>query len=99
MVDSKEAKKHYAWRKRVKKNLPALAERVFALRKKFYAGCGFHYELEKNLGKVIAMMNDFGTILTIEREILEECLVGELNRSVKEAENSAKQLDKGKEKE
>lgn len=47
------------WRKEIGKLLPSLAIRVFALRNKMYYGCGFHWALEKDLGFIINVMNDF----------------------------------------
>jgi hypothetical protein len=47
------------WRKEIGKGLPELANRVFALRNKGYTGCGFHWTLEKDLGYIISVMNDF----------------------------------------
>jgi hypothetical protein len=48
-----ERKKFDKWRSRTERGLPELAARVFALRSKFYMGCGFHWTLEKTLGYVI----------------------------------------------
>lgn len=59
MIDKRENKCYYDWIDRVKAHLPSLAKRVFALRKKFYEGCGFHYSLEKTLGNVIRDVNDY----------------------------------------
>lgn len=50
-------KKHDKWRNRVKKGLPELARRVFALRGTGYIGCGFHYDLERQLGAIIKEVN------------------------------------------
>lgn len=50
-------KKYTKWRKRVNKGLPALANRVFALRGTGYIGCGFHYDLERQLGNLISGVN------------------------------------------
>ena len=57
---NKENKKFDAWRNRANKGMPELAHRVFALRNKFYTGCGYHYGLEYELGRCIARLNDFG---------------------------------------
>lgn len=45
------------WRKKVKKLLPSIAQRVFELRSKIYEGCGFQYALEASLGRVISTLN------------------------------------------
>ncbi len=95
LPDAKSLKEHYAWRKRVNKSLPKLADRVFTLRSRFYSGCGFHYGMEKNLGRAIAQNNDYDSHLTWDRMILEKVILEQLYQSVKEAEKSADEL-KGK---
>lgn len=57
--NERNLKKFNKWRKEIGKNLPYLANRVFALRKVGYTGCGFHWSLEKDLGYIIHMVNDF----------------------------------------
>ena len=59
LQEIQELKKFNKWRKEIGETLPDLANRVFALRKKSYMGCGFHWSLEKDLGWIIATMNDF----------------------------------------
>ena len=59
LQEIQELKKFNKWRKKVGKTLPDLAKRVFALRGKSYMGYGFHWGLEKDLGWIIATMNDF----------------------------------------
>lgn len=54
-----ELKKFDAWRKAQNATVPALAARVFALRGRMYAGAGFHWGMERHLGKVLALLNDF----------------------------------------
>lgn len=68
-----------AWRKRVNAAIPRLAERIFALRRKSYPGCGFHYSLEKRLGHLLSDLNthEYNTRLRswqIELEIMCETL-------------------------
>ena len=50
-------KEYKKWRERAKRGLPQLANRVFALRSKWYMGCGFHYDLEAQLGWIIWQLN------------------------------------------
>lgn len=45
------------WRQDRNQELPSLANRVFALRGKRYYGVGCHYEMESDLGYVIARLN------------------------------------------
>ena len=59
MLEKKDADKYYEWLKEIQKQLPALSKRIFDLREKFYMGCGFHWYLERQLGKVIALANDY----------------------------------------
>lgn len=42
------------------KQMPEFAARVFALRGKRYMGSGFHYELEKQMGRVMWKVNSHG---------------------------------------
>jgi hypothetical protein len=87
------AKKHYQWRKRVNAHLPTLAARVFALRDKSYMGCGFHYGLEKQLGSLIAWVNDYDNPLTFSTRIRDELGLGFLLRGLLRAEFSSKGMD------
>ena len=59
MENVKRLREFNEWRKDKAKELPSLANRVFALRDKGYMGCGFHWALEKELGYIISVMNDF----------------------------------------
>lgn len=59
LQERQELKKFNKWRKEIGKILPKLASRVFALRNKRYVGCGFHWGFEKDLGYIIATMNNF----------------------------------------
>lgn len=83
------------WRKRTAKNMPELAARVFALRKRFYMGCGFHWGMEKSLGYILAKLNDYDDSRyyhsdnAISLHIALEVLVQELYHSVVKAEQSA----------
>ncbi len=52
------AKEHREWRNRVAKELPDLGRRVFELRDGGWVGCGFHYDMERNYGRLIMMVND-----------------------------------------
>jgi hypothetical protein len=57
--EQKEIKAFVKWKNRINKNIPELAKRVFDLRGKSYNGCGFSYDLEGKLGKVINIINDY----------------------------------------
>lgn len=82
------------WRKKVNSSLPALAIRIFDLRLRGYIGCGFHWYMEKELGKVIFKINDYDDgdyyhgERRIEKQVLLRVLVEELYRSVDRAEQS-----------
>lgn len=88
-------KKFTEWRKRTAQNLPALCERVFALRGTGYVGCGFHWCVERDLGTVMALVNNYdnGDFYnnTWEAEIKQTVLrirVEHLYKSVTDAEKS-----------
>lgn len=85
-------KKYTKWRKRVNKGLPALANRVFALRGTGYIGCGFHYDLERQLGNLISGVNRtdreaFEFTFRISMEILCAELYKDINQIEKEIRN------------
>lgn len=67
--------KYDNWRKRIKNRLPELSQRVFALRTEVYNGCGFHYDLEMQLGYLIAGVNRYSaeSFTFINQTILEVC--------------------------
>jgi len=48
-----EAEEYNIWRKNARKVVAELTPRVYALGNKLYAGCGFHYSLEQELGQLI----------------------------------------------
>lgn len=86
-------KEYKKWRERAKKGLPALAVRVFALREKSYIGCGFHYDLEAQLGWMIFILNspdhfakDFPT--AIIQEITLEGVYKDVTRIENELKNN-----------
>ena len=90
-------KVYWNWTKRIRENLPEWSSRVFALRKKSYAGCGFHYALENRLGEVIKIANGHGhnqymdDQKFMEYSILNETLVGLFMETLIKAEKSAKE--------
>lgn len=57
LYEYNSVKKYTKWRQRVNKGLPILANRIFNLRGKAYMGCGFHYDLERQLGNLISGVN------------------------------------------
>jgi hypothetical protein len=83
------------WEKRVDKQIPNLATRVFALREKMYPGWGFHYEMEKRLGKIIYELNNYDDCpqdwkKIAMRRLVMEVIVSGLFEDVKIAEMSTK---------
>lgn len=74
------------WRKRAIRNLPVLASRVFALRTTFYLGCGFHWSMERKLGSVIAILNDYDRPFNDQDQLGVELALSELYRDVSRAE-------------
>lgn len=81
-----EAKKHFEWRKSVAAGLPDLAARVFALRQGGYSGCGFHWDMERTLGKVIAIVNDYNNKLTLTDTAIDQVIYDGLLEQVAKAE-------------
>ncbi|TLX17190.1 hypothetical protein [Rhizobium sp. MHM7A] len=58
ILDPETIANHYAWRRQIKETLPDLEARVFALGYGGWAGCGLHYDMVKELERVIAIAND-----------------------------------------
>ncbi len=78
-----------AWRNKCRDAMPELARRVFALRHRMYTGAGFHWAMEKELGSVIAMLNDFDRHFGMSTEIVLKVRVQGLYKDVAKAEQSA----------
>lgn len=96
-MSDEESKAFEAWRDQMKDSLPELAKRVFALRDKFYTGCGFHYGLECSLGRVIAGINNHDRNYYHLKEgmanrIALEVEVEHFNKSLAAAEASAAKI-------
>ena len=88
MQEIQELKKFNKWRKETGKTLPDLAKRVFALRGKSYMGCGFHWGLEKDLGWIIATMNDFDkSYRDLDTRMIVEIRHEQLIERIEEIEN------------
>lgn len=79
-----------AWRKRAARNMPALATRIFALRDKMYQGCGFHWCMERDLGRLIARLNDYDSPFDAAQRLGTEVALEMLYREVKGAEETAR---------
>jgi hypothetical protein len=58
-VQQKVKREFKAYLKGIAARLPELSARTFALRDKMYSGCGFHWSLERSLGKLIVAANDY----------------------------------------
>lgn len=87
------ARAHNAWRRKVNVHLPAVAARVFALRAVPYMGSGYHYGLEKTLGRLIAKMNTYDEAPTFAESLVEEVIWTEFLRDLIRAEFSARGWD------
>ena len=95
--NERELKEFNKWRKKIGKTLPELASRAFALRKVGYMGCGFHWSLEKDLGYIISMMNDFdrGYRDFADRIVVKvryECFIERLEEIESEVSQRAKEV-------
>jgi len=85
LYEHNSIKEFTKWRRRVNKSLPALANRIFALRGTGYKGCGFHYDLERQLGNLISGVNRtdreaFELTYRIALEILCTCLYKDITK-------------------
>lgn len=82
------SRRHRAWKRRASKAIPALAARVFALRGRPYAGSGFHYALERDLGTAIRIVSSLDARFDIADAIVDEVIVSTLFADVMRAERS-----------
>lgn len=86
------------WRVRAIRRLETLGPRVEALGHRFYAGCGFHYDMEnkyKNLHVYLAeelVVTIKNPAYAISHQIVNEVILEELCKDVSEAEKSADEL-------
>lgn len=83
-----------SWRNRIRARLPELAHLVFALRARLYSGCGFHYDMERRLGGVMAQVNDFVNRRELADWICLKVSVEMLFKSIALAERSAAKLER-----
>jgi hypothetical protein len=86
-----ERERFKKWRDRSIAGLPALSKRVFALRKKMYMGCGFHWSLEKELGMVIFDLSNYDKYPDTMLQICMEVNLAHLYKEVAKAEKSAEE--------
>lgn len=87
--------KYIKWVFRVKKRLPELANRVFALRKELYNGYGFHYDMERQLGVVIRNVNSVSTeVFKPTSMIMTEIITTGLYRELAKIEKEIKSKNK-----
>jgi hypothetical protein len=73
-MSREERRNHRAFLDECNEQLPELAAYVFSLRTTSYMGCGFHYGLEKQLGHMIKMCNDYDRVLDISTQIIDQVL-------------------------
>ena len=60
------------YRDQVNNELPELSRKIFDFRHVTYLGCGFHWALEKRLGTLISMINDYDRHYSETEEIMIE---------------------------
>lgn len=88
------------WRQAKADSVADVASRIFALRKKGYLGCGFHWSLEKQLGSCIMMLNDYDSEkyyntreAAINQAVL-KVVVESLENRLSEAESGKNHIEK-----
>lgn len=90
LATEKQFREFDAWRERVRESLPDTAQRVFALRGRGYFGCGFHWYMEKELGRVIHDLNNHDrSWRSVADQITVQFLTQSLFNSLVKAEKSA----------
>lgn len=75
-------------RTQMRHDVAKLGMRVLALHGTHYNGCGYGYELEKDLGCLLSRLNDFGLTFEAETLPLLEVIYEGLLESVEKAEAS-----------
>lgn len=88
-LQGKALDEYLAWKERARKRIRALIPRVLTLAEQFYEGCGFHYGMENNAGKIWARLNNYSKIPTLSESLLDEVFLEDLCNSVVKAEKSA----------
>lgn len=83
-------KKFNKWRERVRKNLPELSMRVFALRGKGYNGCGFGWSHERNLGYIIRTVSNYDSYPDNMEQMMLEIVVEGLYKDLNKIESEIK---------
>lgn len=84
------------WRERVRKSLPELSMRVFALRGKSYMGCGFGWSHEKDLGYIIRTVSNYDSYPDNMEQMLLEIVVEGLYKDLNKIEYEIKLSENGK---
>jgi hypothetical protein len=90
-MSREERRNHREFLEKCNEQLPELANYVFSLRKVSYMGCGFHYGLEKQLGNMIKICNDYDRTIDIATAIIDQVLwegfIKDINRIKDELAN------------
>lgn len=79
-------------RSRMRPLLPPLAVRVFALRATPYPGCGFHYSLEMDIGRLLYELNDFNRNLSDAYATTLEAIYEDVLERVTRAEAAVEEM-------
>ena len=77
---------HQVWRAAIHAQLPKTAARVFALRTTDRTGGPSSHELERQLGSILAMVNDASRPLTFGTAFTDEALYEDFIQQLEEAE-------------
>lgn len=73
-------------RENMRRDVPGLIARVFALRGRTYRGSGFHWNLEKRVCRLAASLSDFDTKYDGEQAVEDELSFQDVQRSLEAAE-------------
>lgn len=85
-ISMERLKAHHEWRERIALELPDLAKRVFQLRCGGWAGCGFHYEMERSFGMLVARINNYNDPIEAHTPLVEQVHYESLIENLMKAE-------------
>jgi hypothetical protein len=89
LASREESEQYQTLSKKFNDQAPELAERVFALRHRFYMGCGFQYDLEKSYGALLRRFNDHDSPVHMLDSLNAEVSYKMFIESLEEKEKSA----------
>ncbi len=92
LLPKERRKEHRDWQRAVSAELPTLAQRLFGLRGKAFAGHGMRYQLEKEFGKVVVAASSIDHAPTVSESLIDQVIYEGFLEDLAAAEASAAEL-------